>query len=113
MSVPMVSVTVEMPASEAGRVATAYCARRGYGPSSMQDAVEYVRTTILSDLYRDTLEYEAGLAASAARDAVMANPNDPLVPQPATPEPEPVGPTGPTGGTGNTGPTGATGGGVL
>lgn len=100
MSVPMVSVTVEMPASEAGRVATAYCAIRGYGPSSMQDAVAYVRTTILSDLYRDTLEYEAVIAASAARDAVFANPDDPLVSaivtQPIEPD-SPVAPTGPTG----------------
>jgi hypothetical protein len=105
MSVPTISVTVEMPASEAGRVATAFCARRNYGPSGVEDAVRYVRETILAELYRDTLEFEAGLAASAARDAVMANPDDPLAQRPG-PEPGPQPPpedempvaTGATGG---------------
>jgi hypothetical protein len=103
MSVPTISVTVEMPASEAGRVATAFCARRGYGPTGVDDAVRYVRETILAELYRQTLEYEAGLAAAAARDSVFANPDDPLVSQPEQPQPQP-GPDGPDDFDGATGP---------
>lgn len=110
--IPTISVTVELPASEAGRIAVAFCASRGYGPNSMDDAVAFVRRTIIDDLYRQTLEYEAGLAAAAARDAVYANPNDPLATPPPfvpTPAPDPgPGPSEPTGPTGDSGPTGIT-----
>lgn len=102
-----ISVTVELPASEAGRIATAYCANHGYGPTSAADAVAFVRQSILDDLYRQTLEYEAGIAASAARDGVWANPNDPLAQALLTPV-QP-GPDGGGGGQGETGATGATG----
>jgi len=78
MGTPTISVTVELPASEAGRIATAYCATRGYGPADDADAVRYVRDGILADLCRQTLEYEAALAASAARGSVFGNANDPL-----------------------------------
>lgn len=77
-TIPTVSVTVELPAVAAMRIATAVCARRGYGPTSPEDAVEFVKRTIFDQLRGETLEYEAGIAAQQARDAVYANPDDPL-----------------------------------
>ena len=107
MSIPTISVTVELPVREAGRIAAAYCATRGYGPTDAADAVRYVREGIIADLYRQTLEYEAALAASAARDAVFGNASDPLA-QAAGPAPaeQSAAATGPTGGAGVGGGTG-------
>ena len=78
----LINVTVQLPAAEAGRIAAAYCARRGYMATSLDDAVNYVRTTILSDLYRETLVHEASLASLAAQQAVFSNPDDPLTSPP-------------------------------
>lgn len=75
---PTVSVTVELPAAAAMRIATAVCAVNGYGPTSPEDAVEYVKQTIFDQLRQVTLDYEAAQAAQAASDAVYANPDDPL-----------------------------------
>ena len=77
-TIPTVSVTVELPTEAAMRIATAVCARRGYGPASPEDAIEFVKQTIFDQLRQETLEYEASIAAQQARDAVYANPNDPL-----------------------------------
>lgn len=83
-----VSVTVELPTSAAMRIATAVCARRGYGPTDADDAIRFVKETIFEQLRQETLEYEANIAAQQARDAVYANPDDPLAY--VLPEPEPM-----------------------
>lgn len=75
---PTVSVTVELPAAAAMRIATAVCATNGYGPTSPEDAIEYVKQRIFDQLRQVTLDYEAAQAAQAASDAVYANPDDPL-----------------------------------
>lgn len=94
-----VSVTVELPVEAAMRIAAAVCARRGYGPTSPEDAVAFVKTTVFELLRQETLEYEAAIAAQQARDAVYANPDDPLAfQQGQLVDPfAPIGPDGPAG----------------
>lgn len=71
-------MTVSLPASEAERIATAYCSRYGYGPIDFEDAMRFVKDHIFDQLRIITLQYEADIAAQAARDAVYTNPDDPL-----------------------------------
>lgn len=105
-----VSVTVELPTSAAMRIATAVCARRGYGPTDANDAIRFVKETIFEQLRQETLEHEASIAAQQARDAVYVNPDDPLA-YAVQPEPEqtvvettPPVENAPVGATGATGP---------
>lgn len=74
----MAQFTFEIPDREAQRIAIAVCTANGYAPVSAADAQEFTKNWVFRTLARIVVEQEAGAAASAARDAVYANPNDPL-----------------------------------
>jgi len=101
----MMEFCVEIPDTEAARIAAAVCARDGYAPPDMAAAVEHTREHVFRYLAGIVIEQEAAQAAAQAADGVRTNPDDPLAqwlypPAPPAPEPEPgpVGPTGPVGG---------------
>ena len=105
--------TVEIPDTEAQRIALAVCSRDGYTPVDIMDAVERTKTHVFRYLAGVVIEQEAAEAAVAAADAVRGNASDPLAQAlfaPVVP-PGPVGPEPPVepGTTGATGATGATG----
>ena len=105
--------TLEIPDTEAQRIALAVCSRDGYTPAGLMDAVERTKTHVFRYLAAVVIEQEANAAAVQAADAVRGNADDPLAQAlfaPVTPPaPTPVGPTGPDGPVGPiTGPTGST-----
>lgn len=74
----MAQFTFEIPDQEAQRIAIAVCTDNGYAPISADDAQEFTKDWVFRMLARIVIEQEARVAASAARDAIYANPNDPL-----------------------------------
>lgn len=71
----MATVCVTVPDDQAARIAAAVCGRDRYVPTSAQDGIEYVQAQVFVWLRGITLEYEA----QRAQQAVLTNPDDPLV----------------------------------
>lgn len=71
--------TLELPAAQAERIATAICVRNGYDATSGSTPVEFTRGVVMRWLVNQTLAYESDIAVTLARAGVMENHDDPLV----------------------------------
>lgn len=73
----MAQFIFDIPDEQAARIADAVCNRFG-GPGE-STPTEFTKTIVFRWLRDITLQYEAEMAATAAREAVLDNTNDPLV----------------------------------
>lgn len=71
--------SIELPTDVAQRIADAVCVKHGYNAEGGVSQFEFTQQVTMRWLVEQTLNYEATEAATAARDAVLTNPDDPLV----------------------------------